>query len=85
MVPIAFTSTSASDIKGRTGASSGPSEVVTQERLHFDAGQPEIPVSSTSSSEVVHEKDTIHRLMRNPTLLDPTRAPRYPIVLCHGV
>jgi hypothetical protein len=28
---------------------------------------------------------TIHRLMINPTLFDPTRAPRYPIVLCHGM
>ena len=31
------------------------------------------------------ERDgTIHQLMRNPTLRDPLRAPRYPIVLCHG-
>lgn len=28
---------------------------------------------------------TIHRLMNNPTLFDPARAPRYPIVLCHGM
>ncbi|KAF7975317.1 hypothetical protein HWV62_9739 [Athelia sp. TMB] len=27
--------------------------------------------------------DTIHRLMQNPALYDPLRAPRYPIVLCH--
>ena len=29
--------------------------------------------------------DEIHRLMQNPVLYDPLRAPRYPIVLCHGV
>jgi hypothetical protein len=29
--------------------------------------------------------DEIHRLMKNPVLYDPLRAPRYPIVLCHGV
>jgi hypothetical protein len=29
--------------------------------------------------------DEIHRLMQNPILYDPLRAPRYPIVLCHGV
>ena len=28
---------------------------------------------------------TIHRLMNNPALFDPARAPRYPIVLCHGM
>ncbi|KAG8214675.1 alpha beta-hydrolase [Butyriboletus roseoflavus] len=30
-------------------------------------------------------QDTIHRLMNNPALFDPARAPRYPIVLCHGL
>ncbi|KAG2340194.1 alpha/beta-hydrolase [Suillus weaverae] len=29
--------------------------------------------------------DTIHRLLRNPVLYDPIRAPRFPIVLCHGL
>ena len=28
--------------------------------------------------------DAIHRLMQNPVLYDPLRAPRYPIILCHG-
>lgn len=28
--------------------------------------------------------DTIHKLMYNPTLYDPVRVPRHPIVLCHG-
>ncbi|KAF9781728.1 alpha beta-hydrolase [Thelephora terrestris] len=29
--------------------------------------------------------DTIKRLMLSPTLFDPMRRPRYPIVLCHGL
>ncbi|KZP26319.1 alpha/beta-hydrolase [Athelia psychrophila] len=29
--------------------------------------------------------DTIHRLIQSPVLYDPLRAPRYPIVLCHGL
>ncbi|OJA14186.1 hypothetical protein AZE42_06508 [Rhizopogon vesiculosus] len=29
--------------------------------------------------------DTIHLLLRNPTLYDPIRTPRFPIVLCHGL
>ena len=28
--------------------------------------------------------DKIHRLIQNPVLYNPLRAPRYPIVLCHG-
>lgn len=28
--------------------------------------------------------DVIHQLMYNPTLYDPVRKPRFPIVLCHG-
>jgi len=28
--------------------------------------------------------DEIHRLIQNPVLYNPLRAPRYPIVLCHG-
>ncbi|KAK0185671.1 alpha beta-hydrolase [Armillaria mellea] len=30
-------------------------------------------------------QDTIHQLIRNPTLYNPLRTPRYPIVLCHGL
>ncbi|KAI0683437.1 Alpha/Beta hydrolase protein [Cytidiella melzeri] len=29
--------------------------------------------------------DTIHRLMYNPALYNPVRAPRQPVVLCHGL
>lgn len=32
----------------------------------------------------VEDVDIIHQLLRNPTLYDPIRKPRYPIVLCHG-
>lgn len=28
--------------------------------------------------------DEIHRLIQSPVLYNPLRAPRYPIVLCHG-
>lgn len=28
--------------------------------------------------------DEIHRLVQNPVLYNPLRAPRYPIILCHG-
>ena len=28
--------------------------------------------------------DTIHRLLHNPVLYEPVRAPRNPVVLCHG-
>ncbi|KAH8918385.1 alpha/beta-hydrolase [Atractiella rhizophila] len=31
------------------------------------------------------ELDQINRLMSNPTLYEPTRKPRFPIVLCHGL
>ncbi|KAF8133888.1 alpha beta-hydrolase [Boletus edulis] len=30
-------------------------------------------------------QDTVRRLMNNPALFDHSRAPRYPIVLCHGL
>ncbi|KAF9046276.1 Alpha/Beta hydrolase protein [Panaeolus papilionaceus] len=31
------------------------------------------------------EPDPIHQLLLHPTLFDPVRTPRYPIVLCHGL
>ncbi|KAI0265592.1 hypothetical protein BC834DRAFT_1033030 [Gloeopeniophorella convolvens] len=31
------------------------------------------------------ERGAIHALMANPVLYDPLRAPRFPIVLCHGL
>jgi hypothetical protein len=49
------------------------------------------PNSGSSPPEPVHrardgreDVDAIHRLMQNPVLYDPLRAPRYPIILCHG-
>ncbi|KAK7469157.1 hypothetical protein VKT23_003647 [Stygiomarasmius scandens] len=41
--------------------------------------------STTPAPEEPERDDTIHRLIRNPTLFDPVRRPRYPIVLCHGL
>jgi len=40
----------------------------------FEPPQPQRP----------HLPDTIHQLLVNPALYDPLRAPRFPIVLCHG-
>ncbi|KAG6812104.1 hypothetical protein H0H92_004333 [Tricholoma furcatifolium] len=37
------------------------------------------------STHVPQSPDTIHQLLQNPTLYDPVRTPRYPIVLCHGL
>ncbi|KAG2060719.1 alpha/beta-hydrolase [Suillus hirtellus] len=44
--------------------------------------QGKLPPQEPSESD---STDTIHRLLRNPTLYDPIRAPRFPIVLCHGL
>lgn len=43
------------------------------------------PASPQRTPQPPQGNATIHRLMINPTLFDPTRAPRYPIVLCHGM
>jgi len=37
-----------------------------------------------SRLRVCFPMDTIKKLMLSPTLFDPIRTPRYPIVLCHG-
>ncbi|KAG1743184.1 alpha beta-hydrolase [Suillus paluster] len=42
------------------------------------------PKAPTEPSEG-DSNDIIHRLLRNPALYDPIRAPRFPIVLCHGL
>ncbi|KAF8558267.1 alpha/beta-hydrolase [Imleria badia] len=49
-------------------------------RPHEEQRSPRSPPPPPPPSQ-----DTIHRLMNNPTLFDPARAPRYPIVLCHGL
>ncbi|KAH7885198.1 alpha beta-hydrolase [Phlebopus sp. FC_14] len=41
--------------------------------------------SNAPNSNKDEHQDTIHRLMSNPSLFNPVRAPRYPIVLCHGL
>jgi hypothetical protein len=43
-----------------------------------------LPEPANSCKEDRGDLDEIHRLMQNPVLYDPLRAPRYPIVLCHG-
>jgi len=44
----------------------------------------EPPKPANSGKEDREDLDEIHRLMQNPVLYDPLRAPRYPVVLCHG-
>lgn len=44
------------------------------------------PPPPPSPSPTEHEdRGAIHRLMQSPVLYDPLRAPRFPIVLCHGL
>lgn len=47
-------------------------------------GSPEPPKPTDRAREERHNVDEIHRLIENPVLYNPLRAPRYPIVLCHG-
>ena len=42
------------------------------------------PEPANSGKEDREDRDEIHRLIQNPVLYNPLRAPRYPIVLCHG-
>ena len=44
--------------------------------------EPPEPVHRTREER--ENVDMIHRLIQNPALYNPLRAPRYPIVLCHG-
>ncbi|GLB38160.1 putative triacylglycerol lipase [Lyophyllum shimeji] len=46
---------------------------------------PRTKLPSPEPTQAPASPDTIHQLMHNPTLYDPLRAPRYPIVLCHGL
>jgi triacylglycerol lipase len=46
--------------------------------------RPQGPTEPADPGRDNREDDEIHRLMQNPVLYDPLRAPRYPIVLCHG-
>ncbi|KAG2365101.1 hypothetical protein BDR07DRAFT_1399851 [Suillus spraguei] len=49
--------------------------------INSESPQGELPPQEPSEGD---STDTIHRLLQNPTLYDPIRAPRFPIVLCHG-
>ncbi|KAF8531992.1 Alpha/Beta hydrolase protein [Gautieria morchelliformis] len=53
-------------------------DTVTGSRLRYSEALAAKPRSSEAHSP-------IHRLISNPQLFDPVRAPRYPIVLCHGL
>jgi triacylglycerol lipase len=44
--------------------------------------EPPEPVDRTREEQ--KDVDEIRRLIQNPALYNPLRAPRYPIVLCHG-
>jgi len=52
----------------------------------FNAGRspPESPEPMDRAREERQNVDEIHRLIQNPVLYNPLRAPRYPIILCHG-
>ncbi|KIK99831.1 hypothetical protein PAXRUDRAFT_423053 [Paxillus rubicundulus Ve08.2h10] len=54
-------------------------------RSSFDGGRNSSEHPPQFPQNVSESQDTIHRLIRNPVLLNPVRAPRYPIVLCHGL
>lgn len=41
--------------------------------------------NNNSSSDKAQSKDQINTLLAYPTLYDPIRKPRFPIVLCHGL
>ena len=45
---------------------------------------PDPPEPVDRAREAREGADEIHRLIQNPVLYNPLRAPRYPIVLCHG-
>jgi hypothetical protein len=45
---------------------------------------PEPPEPMDRARDGRQNVDEIHRLIQNPVLYNPLRAPRYPIVLCHG-
>ncbi|KAG6844064.1 hypothetical protein H0H87_010062 [Tephrocybe sp. NHM501043] len=47
--------------------------------------RPQIKLPPPEPTQAPTLPDTIHQLMQNPTLYNPLRSPRYPIVLCHGL
>lgn len=59
--------------------------------MHISIGShSESHLSTSNESTIAHEDKTssqspIVKLLNNPALRDPSRAPRFPIVLCHGL
>ena len=49
-----------------------------------DAPSPFPPPARPRESASKRSLDIIHRLLYSPLLYDPVRAPRNPVVLCHG-
>ena len=41
--------------------------------------------NNNDSTPTTRPPDQLHILLNSPTLFDPVRKPRYPIVLCHGM
>ncbi|KAH9171639.1 alpha/beta-hydrolase [Lactarius sanguifluus] len=53
---------------------------------HSPVPNPYPPPPPSSPIPTEHkDRGAIHRLMQSPVLYDPLRAPRFPIVLCHGL
>jgi triacylglycerol lipase len=66
------------NLNDETGSKNSSSDLSSCARPQ---GQPE---PSEPGREDREGLDEIHRLIQSPVLYDPLRAPRYPIVLCHG-
>lgn len=68
-------------LSGGSGDSDPTLDQRSKPTPHDDKDQ---STSSPPHPEPEIRNDVIHQLMSNPVLYDPLRAPRYPIVLCHG-
>jgi hypothetical protein len=68
----------------------GESQKIEADRLVRESGSanhaalPSYPPRQQPRTEPTRELSPIEQLLINPTLFDPVRKPRYPIVLCHG-
>ena len=73
----------ADDARVRPPSLSVASKFSTEPHTHSQLASEKLPPMTPPEPERDPD-DTIHRLLRNPTLYDPIRTPRFPIVLCHG-
>ncbi|KAG7088830.1 hypothetical protein E1B28_012785 [Marasmius oreades] len=71
------------------GNASSPIPDFENEASSPSSPEPQAPKNSCSQPNAIgpgHEpQDIIHKLLSSPVLYDPLRAPRHPIVLCHGL